>query len=350
MALHAAAPHPRVLRAVRAGRRDRRREHRARGRARRDGPPVRRSPPSARRSTPADRPSALAMANAEKGLHVRIDANAELAEPIVLRRIGRSGKAYTHHVVEAGANSRATLVIDHEGLIQVAANIEFVARRRRAAHRRRAQPCGRGLGAAVLLRGAGRPRRDLPARERDAQRLGRAHRPDRALRRPGRARRAARRELRGRRPALRGPAVRRPRRPELHVRRALQERAARRVRAHGLDRRRPHPAGRHRHEHVRDEPQPAAVATAPAPTPSRTSRSRPATSSAPGTPARRDDSTTCSCSTCSRGGFPRTRRAGSSCAASSPTSSTGSGVPELERQIMTTIEARLGFTPEENTA
>ena len=75
---------------------------------------------------PADRPSALAMANAEKGLHVTIDANAELTEPIVLRRIGRSGKAYTHHVVEAGANSHATLVIDHEGLIQVAANIEFI--------------------------------------------------------------------------------------------------------------------------------------------------------------------------------------------------------------------------------
>jgi Fe-S cluster assembly protein SufD len=76
--------------------------------------------------TPADRPSALAMANAEKGLHVTVDANAELAEPIVLRRTGRGGKAYTHHVVEAGPNSRATLVIDHAGLIQVAANIEFI--------------------------------------------------------------------------------------------------------------------------------------------------------------------------------------------------------------------------------
>jgi Fe-S cluster assembly protein SufD len=55
-----------------------------------------------------------------------VDANAELAEPIVLRRSGRGGKSYTHHVVEAGPNSRATLVIDHAGLIQVAANIEFI--------------------------------------------------------------------------------------------------------------------------------------------------------------------------------------------------------------------------------
>ncbi|MDQ1553990.1 MAG: Fe-S cluster assembly protein SufD [Microbacteriaceae bacterium] len=76
--------------------------------------------------TPADRVSALAMANAKQGLHVTVDASAELAEPIVLYRKGISGRSYTHHVVEVGANAKATLVIDHRGLIQVAANIEFV--------------------------------------------------------------------------------------------------------------------------------------------------------------------------------------------------------------------------------
>jgi Fe-S cluster assembly protein SufD len=76
--------------------------------------------------TPADRVSALAMANARQGLHIRVDANAELAEPIVLYRTGVSGRSYTHHVVEVGANARATLVIDHRGLIEVAANIEFL--------------------------------------------------------------------------------------------------------------------------------------------------------------------------------------------------------------------------------
>src|SRR3954469_21022750 len=76
--------------------------------------------------TPADRVSALAMANAKRGLHVRVDAGAELTEPIVLYRKGISGRSYTHHVVEVGANARATLVIDHRGLIEVAANIEFV--------------------------------------------------------------------------------------------------------------------------------------------------------------------------------------------------------------------------------
>jgi Fe-S cluster assembly protein SufD len=76
--------------------------------------------------TPADRPSALAMIHAARGLHITVDANAELAEPIVLTRVGISGKSYTHHVVEVGANAKATLVIDHRGLIKVAANIEFV--------------------------------------------------------------------------------------------------------------------------------------------------------------------------------------------------------------------------------
>jgi Fe-S cluster assembly protein SufD len=76
--------------------------------------------------TPADRVSALAMAHAKRGLHVRVDAGAELDAPIILFRKGISGRSYTHHVVEVGANSRATLVIDHRGSIKVAANIEFV--------------------------------------------------------------------------------------------------------------------------------------------------------------------------------------------------------------------------------
>jgi Fe-S cluster assembly protein SufD len=76
--------------------------------------------------TPADRVSALAMAQATRGLHVRVEANAELDAPIVLHRKGVSGRSYTHHVVEVGANAKATIVIDHRGLIQVAANIEFV--------------------------------------------------------------------------------------------------------------------------------------------------------------------------------------------------------------------------------
>jgi Fe-S cluster assembly protein SufD len=75
---------------------------------------------------PTDRVSALAMARAARGLHITVDPGAELAEPIVLRRHGRSGRGYTHHVVEIGANAHATLVVEHRGTMQVAANLEFV--------------------------------------------------------------------------------------------------------------------------------------------------------------------------------------------------------------------------------
>ena len=76
--------------------------------------------------TPADRVSALAMTHTAKGLHITVDANAELDGPIVLTRTGVSGRSYSHHVVEVGPNARATLVIDHRGTTKVAANVEFV--------------------------------------------------------------------------------------------------------------------------------------------------------------------------------------------------------------------------------
>jgi Fe-S cluster assembly protein SufD len=76
--------------------------------------------------TPADRVSALAMANATRGLHITVDRGAELAAPIRLLRHGVSGKGYTHHVVEIGSNAVATVVIEHRGALQVAANMEFI--------------------------------------------------------------------------------------------------------------------------------------------------------------------------------------------------------------------------------
>ena len=100
-------------------------------------------------------------------------------------------------------------------------------------------------------------------------------------------------------------------------------------RAHGLDRRRADPRRR------RSAPTPTRSTatwcspTARAPTRCRTSRSRPARSSAPGTPAPPVGSTTSSCSTCSRAASRPTRRAGSWCAASSPTCIGRIGVPEV---------------------
>src|SRR5437588_6025804 len=65
--------------------------------------------------TPVDRVSALAMAGTAQGLHVVVDPGAELDRPIQLLRTAVGGRGYTHHVVEVGANAKATLVIEHRG-------------------------------------------------------------------------------------------------------------------------------------------------------------------------------------------------------------------------------------------
>jgi Fe-S cluster assembly protein SufD len=83
-------------------------------------------PAFGRALTPADRVSALAMAHAKDGLRVRVDAGAELDAPIVINRKGLGGRSYGHHIVEIGANARARLVLDHAGLIQQAANVELI--------------------------------------------------------------------------------------------------------------------------------------------------------------------------------------------------------------------------------
>ena len=84
------------------------------------------APRFGRALTPADRVSALAMTHARTGLHITVDADAELAAPIVINRVGVSGRSYSHHIVEVGANAKATLIIDHRGLVKVAANVECI--------------------------------------------------------------------------------------------------------------------------------------------------------------------------------------------------------------------------------
>jgi Fe-S cluster assembly protein SufD len=73
---------------------------------------------------PADRVSALAWANAGRALVVRIPAGAELSEPVVVTLRGEPGLAYGHLVVDAGANSSATVIVEHTGSVSVAANVE----------------------------------------------------------------------------------------------------------------------------------------------------------------------------------------------------------------------------------
>ena len=76
--------------------------------------------------TPSDKASAVAMTQARKGTHTVIDASAELTEPVVIERVGISGRGYSHHIVEAGANSHATVVFDHRGALSVSGNVEII--------------------------------------------------------------------------------------------------------------------------------------------------------------------------------------------------------------------------------
>ena len=75
---------------------------------------------------PSDRVSAVTWAKAGVAGALRIPAGAELDEPVVLDVVGHTGRrGYGHLIIDAGANSRATVVIDHVGGGQHAANVEI---------------------------------------------------------------------------------------------------------------------------------------------------------------------------------------------------------------------------------
>jgi Fe-S cluster assembly protein SufD len=75
---------------------------------------------------PADRVAAVAWAGAEKATRVRIPAEAELAEPVrVTVSATELARLNGHLVVEAGAHSRATVVLSHRGSAECGANVEI---------------------------------------------------------------------------------------------------------------------------------------------------------------------------------------------------------------------------------
>ncbi|ADG98777.1 FeS assembly protein SufD [Segniliparus rotundus DSM 44985] len=75
---------------------------------------------------PADKVSALAMRHAETGGHIVVEAGARPAGPVLLSRVGVRGRSYAHHVVEVGAGAEVTIVAEHSGLAQIAANLEII--------------------------------------------------------------------------------------------------------------------------------------------------------------------------------------------------------------------------------
>jgi Fe-S cluster assembly protein SufD len=74
--------------------------------------------------TPADRVAAVAMAEIAHVVLVTIAKDAVLDRPVLLRSVGRPGRNYGHFVIDAGPFSSAAVVMDHVGEVTVAANVE----------------------------------------------------------------------------------------------------------------------------------------------------------------------------------------------------------------------------------
>jgi Fe-S cluster assembly protein SufD len=76
---------------------------------------------------PGDRAAAVASAQTPDARHVRIPADADLAEPVRVTLRGGHGRANSHLVLEAGRHSRAIVVVDHVGTGEHVGNLEIVA-------------------------------------------------------------------------------------------------------------------------------------------------------------------------------------------------------------------------------
>jgi len=79
---------------------------------------------------PADRAAVVASANSAEAQLISIPANAELDAPVrlVLTGNGAGRRTNSHHVIEAGVNSRAVVIIEHDGSADHTGNVEILVR------------------------------------------------------------------------------------------------------------------------------------------------------------------------------------------------------------------------------
>jgi Fe-S cluster assembly protein SufD len=75
---------------------------------------------------PEDRVSALAFVHAPQALVLQIGQGHELDSPAFVHRTATPGLAYEHAVIEAKPQSRATVVLDYAGSATVAENVEII--------------------------------------------------------------------------------------------------------------------------------------------------------------------------------------------------------------------------------
>ena len=79
---------------------------------------------------PADRAAVVASANASGAQLISIPANAELDAPVrvVLTGNGAGRRSNSHVVIEAGANSRGVVILEHGGIADHNGNVEVLVR------------------------------------------------------------------------------------------------------------------------------------------------------------------------------------------------------------------------------
>ncbi len=76
---------------------------------------------------PVDRVAALALRNSDGAVVLRIPADTELTEPAVLRLSGTGDEqVWGHIVIDLGAHSKATVVIEHTGSARYAAGVSVL--------------------------------------------------------------------------------------------------------------------------------------------------------------------------------------------------------------------------------
>jgi Fe-S cluster assembly protein SufD len=78
--------------------------------------------------TPEDYPAALAWERAAQATHLRVTANAELSEPVLVEVTAEAPGAFSHLVIEAEPNARGTVLLRHSGSGRLAQNVEIIVR------------------------------------------------------------------------------------------------------------------------------------------------------------------------------------------------------------------------------
>ncbi|KAA9135078.1 Fe-S cluster assembly protein SufD [Microbacterium caowuchunii] len=77
---------------------------------------------------PEDVTAAIAWNRSVEALYLAVPAGAEFDEPTFVDLRGAGGRAHSQMVIEAGANSRATVILRHAGAAQFAQNVEIIVR------------------------------------------------------------------------------------------------------------------------------------------------------------------------------------------------------------------------------